>query len=439
MLSQKSIRVKFIIQLVLTSSALIVIFSTILYHYIKISIIQTELDHLLNQANLIKTSKFTKKKQNFELYRTSISQGITKVETLKVANFKKKPIFKDESRNNQDFITLLYPLDKNGTLLSLTREITATNTILRQILIDILVINLTAILLIIFYALFLSRMLLVPIKTLNYKLSIMNEKFLKTFEVSNLPDEFMPLGVGINRLIERIQNFIKYQKELFIGAAHELKTPLAVMKTKNEVTLIKERDTKKYIEALERNNQSINEMNAMISSILEIGRQEGDQFEEPVEFDLVKFLKEKAKNFTILAKQENKNILISLSQKEYILKAQPTLLLHILQNFVQNAIKFSQENQNIEIKGYMKNEGFYIEVLDEGEGIDESKDLFAPFKRYGNKGGTGLGLFLAKAAADALNSDISIKNRKDKKGTIAKLFIRKTNIAKTTNFIQEPK
>lgn len=437
MLSQKSIRTKFLIQLVLTSSALIVIFSTILYHYIKISIIQAELDYLTEQANLIKTSKFNIKKQNFRLYRTTISQGITKVEIIKDANFKKKPIFKDITQNNQDYISLLYPLDKNGTLLSLTREITATNTILRQILIDILVINLTAIFLIIFYALFLSRMLLVPIKTLNYKLNAMNEKFLKTFEVSNLPDEFVPLGVGINRLIERIQTFIKYQKELFIGAAHELKTPLAVMKTKNEVTLIKERDTQKYIEALKKNNQSINEMNTMISSILEIGRQEGDQFEEPVEFDLVRFLNEKAKNFTILAKQENKNIIINLSPKEYIIKAQPTLLLHILQNFVQNAIKFSQENQNIEIKSYKNDAGFCIQVLDEGDGIDESKDLFAPFKRYGNKGGAGLGLFLAKAAADALNAEISIKNRE--KGAVATLFIPKINSEKTEIFTLEQK
>lgn len=437
MLSQKSIRTKFLIQLVLTSSALIVIFSTILYHYIKISIIQAELDYLTEQANLIKTSKFNIKKQNFRLYRTTISQGITKVEIIKDVNFKKKPIFKDITQNNQDYISLLYPLDKNGTLLSLTREITATNTILRQILIDILVINLTAIFLIIFYALFLSRMLLAPIKTLNYKLNAMNEKFLKTFEVSNLPDEFVPLGVGINRLIERIQTFIKYQKELFIGAAHELKTPLAVMKTKNEVTLIKERDTQKYIEALKKNNQSINEMNTMISSILEIGRQEGDQFEEPVEFDLVRFLNEKAKNFTILAKQENKNIIINLSPKEYIIKAQPTLLLHILQNFVQNAIKFSQENQNIEIKSYKNDAGFCIQVLDEGDGIDESKDLFAPFKRYGNKGGAGLGLFLAKAAADALNAEISIKNRE--KGAVATLFIPKINSEKTEIFTLEQK
>ena len=56
-------------------------------------------------------------------------------------------------------------------------------------------------------------------------------------------------------------------------------------------------------------------------------------------------------------------------------------------------------------------------------GIDESKDLFAPFKRYGNKGGAGLGLFLAKGAAQALGAEISIKNREGASGAVASLVL----------------
>ena len=62
-------------------------------------------------------------------------------------------------------------------------------------------------------------------------------------------------------------------------------------------------------------------------------------------------------------------------------------------------------------------------MIDEGIGIDESKDLFAPFKRYGNQTGAGLGLFLAKSAADAIGAKITLKNRTDRQGTIASLVI----------------
>ncbi len=64
-----------------------------------------------------------------------------------------------------------------------------------------------------------------------------------------------------------------------------------------------------------------------------------------------------------------------------------------------------------------------VHVIDEGIGIDESLDLFAPFRRYGRKDGAGLGLFLAKGAADAMGAKINIKNRKDVKGAIATLQI----------------
>jgi two-component system OmpR family sensor kinase len=129
----------------------------------------------------------------------------------------------------------------------------------------------------------------------------MNENFLEHIKIETLPVEFISLGESINKLIDRIQNFVRYQKELFIGAAHELKTPLAVMKTKNEVTLIKDRDIKQYKDALEINNRSIDDMNSMIGSILEIGRQEGAQFEKPVEIDIIKYLKDKLKDYSLIA------------------------------------------------------------------------------------------------------------------------------------------
>jgi two-component system OmpR family sensor kinase len=54
-----------------------------------------------------------------------------------------------------------------------------------------------------------------------------------------------------------------------------------------------------------------------------------------------------------------------------------------------------------------------IEIIDEGVGIDENIDLFAPFKRIGKEQGAGLGLFLAKSATDAIGGEISIHNRQD--------------------------
>ena len=71
------------------------------------------------------------------------------------------------------------------------------------------------------------------------------------------------------------------------------------------------------------------------------------------------------------------------------------------------------------VSSEIKDNKFIIKVIDEGDGINQNQDLFAPFKRYGDKTGAGLGLFLAKNAAATLGGDIEIKNRSDRSGAIA--------------------
>ncbi|MDY0263884.1 MAG: HAMP domain-containing sensor histidine kinase [Sulfurospirillum cavolei] len=429
MLSQKSIRDSFILQLVSASATLIVIFSVILYNYIKISIFEDIIQELTKQAHIIATSRVSSiERMGINIFDPSLS-SINRPSDVQVTiairvNQPDVPTFEQSEQNGENFLTIFYPLEKRQHhFISITKNISNTYVLLDKILKNILIINLTAIFLILFYALFLSRMLVLPIRSLTSKLASMNENFLQKINTQKLPNEFLPLGNSINKLVERIQIFVNSQKELFIGAAHELKTPLAVMKTKNEVTLLKPRENEKYVETLKSNNQTINDMNKMISNILEIGRQEGAQFEKPVEIDLISFLKEQITNYTILAKMEEKEIVEEISPEQYKILTQPTLLMHILQNFVQNAVKFTPKGGKIMIRSYLNKDGFFVHVIDEGIGIDESKDLFAPFKRYGNQTGAGLGLFLAKNAADAIGARISLKNRDDAQGTIATLLL----------------
>ena len=400
---------------------LIAVVSVMLYHYIRVTVFQSVVNELNQQAADYKNNPQNFNPNNLKTFTIEIPNKT--LATVKAGELKgEKPYLVMQKIKNESITTLTTRLDDSSYLV-LEKETTLQSQIVEEIFIDIIIVNVTAILLVLFYALFLSRMLLIPIKILSHKLTNLDEKFLKEIDIKSLPDEFLPLGNSINRLITRIQTFVLYQKELFVGVAHELKTPLAVMKTKNEVTLLKPRDSEKYIEALKSNNEAINGMNAMIGSVLEIGRQEGAQFEEPVNTDVIAFLKKLGKNYEVLAKGEEKNLALDLKPEIFNLNIQTSLLTHIVQNFVQNAIKFSPKNSTITISSRVEKSKFIIEVADEGVGIDESKDLFAPFKRYGNKGGAGLGLFLAKGAAQALGAEISIKNRENTNGAVASLVL----------------
>ena len=400
---------------------LIAVVSVMLYHYIRVTVFQSVVSELNQQATAYKNNPQNFNPNNLKTFTIEIPNKT--LATVKVGELKgEKPYLVMQKIKDKSITTLTTRLDESSYLV-LEKETTLQSQIVEEIFIDIIIVNVTAILLVLFYALFLSRMLLIPIKILSHKLTNLDEKFLKEIDIKSLPDEFLPLGNSINRLISRIQTFVLYQKELFVGVAHELKTPLAVMKTKNEVTLLKPRESEKYIEALKSNNKAINGMNAMIGSVLEIGRQEGAQFEEPVNTDVIAFLKKLGKNYEVLAKDEEKNLALDLKPEIFNLNIQTSLLTHIVQNFVQNAIKFSPKNSTITISSRLEKSKFIIEVADEGVGIDESKDLFAPFKRYGNKGGAGLGLFLAKGAAQALGAEISIKNRENTNGAVASLVL----------------
>ena len=418
MFSQKSLRAKYALELASASTMLILIFSALLYHYVRITIFEGPAQILASKANELNYSNLD------EIIAQSAQDSSNKIQiSYAHQNSIDKPKFIKSDDENNTYLTLLYPLGER--VIALKTKTTIYSELIKQILLDIVALNATMIFLISFFALFLSRILLSPLRGISQKISAIDEKVLKPLDTNNIAPEFSPLIKNVNRLIERIQTFALYQKELFIGIAHELKTPLAVMKTKNEVTLLKPRDSEKYIETINQNITSIDNMNKMISSVLEIGRQEGDQFEDAKHIDIIDYIGKLGTNFKILAKTKGKDISLNLSPASLNLKIQPLLFTHIIQNFTQNAIKFALENSEISISSCVKDDEFIVEISNLGDEIDENIDLFAPFKRIGNKGGAGLGLFLAKNAATALGATISIKNRTDgAKGVISSVCLK---------------
>ncbi|WP_297483983.1 HAMP domain-containing sensor histidine kinase [Sulfurimonas sp.] len=420
MFTKKSIRRNFLIQLIFSSATLILIFSSLLYFYIERSIYDDKINELTHYAQNIVNDKSVYQ-TNEEMFSGSLFSLSVEIIHLKEKNIQLNVYEKTEKKHTQ--LTIIYPFQTStNSYLKLTKDITPTKQLLNKILRYIFIINIAGFLLVIIYAITLSKMLIVPITTLSKKLSNMNEHLMRPIKTQELPMEFEPLGETINRLISRIQNFVKYQKELFIGTAHELKTPLAVIKLKNQVTLIKKRTPEEYIEALKVTNKTIDEMNVIVSNILNIGRQEGAQLDKPTEVDIIQILKQKADDFKLLAVNEQKELKIDLQPNGYMALLQVSLLNQIIQNFLQNALKFTPKGKSVTLRSRQDDFGLLIEVIDEGCGIDDAVDLFAPFKRQGNKSGVGLGLFLAKSAADALGARISIKNRTDGvDGTVASL------------------
>ncbi len=402
------------------------LFSTIFYAYINYSVDKGLQESMIKQANYLLSNydnldKVLREKK--DILRKTLNTK-ARILALPEENFRSVH-FKQYKKKNRYYLEGYFPYEfALQRYLILTADITKQKITENKVTRGIIMITVFGLAGILMYAFFLSNMLVSPIRIFSRKIAKMNENALTQIDLRNVPEEFLPLGQSVNSLIGRIQSFINYKKELFVGTAHELKTPLAVMKTKSQVALIRRNKTQEdLIDALKQNISSIDEMDKIISSILEFGRAEGAQFDKPETIDVIAFLRKMCEEFTVLAKKENKQLKCKLSPSQKTLRLQVLLLRQIIQNLLQNALKFTSESKTVAMFSYIKDGKLYIKIRDEGKGIEEGMDIFAPFKRTQDSSGAGLGLFLAKSAADALQADIGIKNRIDKKGAVATLIL----------------
>jgi two-component system OmpR family sensor kinase len=350
-----------------------------------------------------------------------------------VSNYKIE-MFTDNSLNKRDnlidsykeqgieYLELIQAYSKDShTYLSIKRNINNETILIKKMFYMISVIFIIGLFLIYYYSTILPKRFMKPILLLSDKFSNMNESMLTPMKMKDLPAEFETFGNSFNLLITKIQTFINYRKELYVGTAHELKTPLAVMRLKNQITLMKYKKQDKIRETLQQNIDSIDTLNAMIHNILEYGRAEGAQFEKPKRINLIQLMATKCEEYELLAQSQNRNFIYHFSIPHFKINLQEILFMQIFQNFIQNALRFTPEQGLVSLQTRTDKKYFIIEIIDEGPGIDTDKDFFAPFKRSLESTGAGLGLFLAKNAAQSMGVDIDLENRKNASGAIASI------------------
>jgi two-component system OmpR family sensor kinase len=307
-----------------------------------------------------------------------------------------------------------------GEEIVVERDITHQAEAFHTIQNTIFVVNMVSLILIPFVAGLYSFFLAYPIRDLTEEIAQMNEKSVSPIAANlRVPMELRPLTETLNRLLARIEGHTSYQRELFVGVAHELRTPLAVIRARNDVVLLKERSIKKYQETLKDTNRTIDEMNMMTRTILEIGRAESAQFVSPEIIDLPLYINEKAKEFALLTAAANRKLEYEVEPNSLMVCVKSTLIGHILNNLFSNALKYTPEGKTITIKSVYSAPKYTIAILDEGDGIEPLFDPFAPFVGKGELKGVGLGLYIAKGAAMALAGTISLKKREDRNGTLA--------------------
>jgi heavy metal sensor kinase len=246
--------------------------------------------------------------------------------------------------------------------------------------------------------------------------SISENELSKRLPVPQTGDELQNLSEILNELFGRLESAFKRITQFTADASHELRTPVALMRTRTEVALRKERSQADYRETIVRIHAELERTSALIENLMMLARADsGTQVLQLTSTSLNEVLSEVAEPARLLA--EKKCILYEQLLPEVPLRVNGNVasLRRLFLILIDNAVKYSPQEGHVSVVLAPSDGSAVTEIRDDGIGISSS-DLPHIFERFyradesrsRESGGTGLGLSIAKWIAEAHQGKISV-------------------------------
>lgn len=234
--------------------------------------------------------------------------------------------------------------------------------------------------------------------------------------VANPRDELGALAAVFNHLLERLEQSFQQLQRFTADAAHELRTPLASLRTVGEVALSEPRPAEHYRDAISSILEETQRLNHTIDSLLLLARAEtGNSEANSEDIDLSALLSEVTNMLSVLAEEKSLEIVPSADTKGHLVVHGDRSLLRVaLINVVHNAIKFSPNGGTIRIaltSDSIDDTAALITITDQGPGLqeDEFERAFDRFYRGRNvlaNNGNGLGLSIVRLIVERLGGSV---------------------------------
>lgn len=259
---------------------------------------------------------------------------------------------------------------------------------------------------------------LIPIVELNKNIKKINEDNLNSnLSIKGANDEIKELTISFNKMIAKLENAFASQKRFNSSVAHELKTPLAAIKT--NIDVLKSSNCKsleEYDKTLAVVEKSILKMNLIIETLLDIIRQENAPLNEIVSIDEI--LEDIVDDLSIIANKKNIKLKLNSYNIKNKIKGNEIMLYRAFYNVIENSIKYNKINGSIDILCYQDLNTIEVKVIDTGSGIKEEDydEIFKPFYRCEginsySKNGVGLGLSLTQSVIKLHGGEIKVKSK----------------------------
>ena len=265
---------------------------------------------------------------------------------------------------------------------------------------------------------FISGHALRPIREFSDKIEEVQAQNLSDSRIEeNNVKELNQLGISYNKMLERLSDAFEIQRQFTANAAHELRTPLALMQVQLDLYNSashpgNDADTLQTIKMVTEQNDKLNRMVKTLldmSELQSVGRDDKiilDAIVEEVLADLEPLAVEK--NIKLIGKCEDATMIGS-----------DILIYRLVYNLVENAIKYNHPLGQVTVTAYQRNKHVYLSVEDTGSGIPKElrERVFEPFFRVDKSrsrelGGVGLGLALVREIVRVHDGSICIKSGK---------------------------
>lgn len=241
--------------------------------------------------------------------------------------------------------------------------------------------------------------------------------------IDRWPTELQPLAVGYNKMLARLEDSFTRLSQFSADLAHELRTPIAILRGEAEGALSKSRSSDEYREVIESSLEELERLSVMIDNLLFLARAEARAGFERRSFDGRAALEEIREFYEAVAQDSGVEIACQGDGQVY---AEPVLFRRALINLITNALRFTSAQGRITVSLARRPEGSEVSVRDTGRGIaaEHIPNIFNRFFRGDasrSAQGTGLGLSIVKSIVDIHNGDVSVRSELNH-GTEVTLF-----------------
>ena len=263
---------------------------------------------------------------------------------------------------------------------------------------------------------FISGHALRPIREFSDKIEKVQAQNLADSRIEeNQVKELNQLSVSYNRMLERLSDAFEIQRQFTANAAHELRTPLALMQVQLDLYHSNshpgnDADTVQMIKMVTEQNDRLNKM---VKTLLDMSELQTVGRDDEIILDVL--VDEVLEDLEPLA--EGKNIRLIGKCKDITMVGSDILIYRLVYNLVENAIKYNHSGGQVTVTADRKEKHVYLSVEDTGAGIPEElkERVFEPFFRVDKSrsrelGGVGLGLALVREIVRAHDGSITVKS-----------------------------